>query len=98
MGVHVASVSQVTTDLVPKNPLALAVGDQMPAESRDLVGALDRLTSAAELSKLDPTPLMWLGNLLLRGGYINGFIASPSVRMGGTISLVCMASDWEKRA
>lgn len=61
--------------LVPKHPLALAVEGQMLAESRDLVGALARLSEAAELSKLDPTPVMWLGYLLLRSGYIDQSIA-----------------------
>ncbi len=57
--------------LVPKHPLGLAVAGQMLAESRDLVGALDRLSEAAELSRLDPTPVMWLGYMLLRSGYID---------------------------
>ena len=61
--------------LVPKHPLALAVEGQMLAESRDLVGALDRLSEAAELSRLDPTPVMWLGYLLLRSGYVDESIA-----------------------
>jgi adenylate cyclase len=57
--------------LVPNHPLGLAVEGQMLTESRDLVGALDRLSEAAELSRLDPTPVMWLGYMLLRSGYID---------------------------
>ena len=62
--------------LLPDHPLGLAVEGQMLTESRDLVGALDRLTRAAELSKLDPTPVMWLGYLQLRSGYIDKAIAT----------------------
>ena len=61
--------------LMPNHPLGLAVEGQMLTESRDLVGALDRLSEAAELSRLDPTPVMWLGYLLLRSGYIDESIA-----------------------
>jgi len=57
--------------LVPDHPLGLAVEGQVLTESRDLVGAMDRLTRAAELSRLDPTPVMWLGYLQLRSGYID---------------------------
>lgn len=57
--------------LAPNHPLGLAVEGQMLTESRDLLGALDRLSDAAELSTLDPTPVMWLGYLLQRSGYID---------------------------
>jgi TolB-like protein/cytochrome c-type biogenesis protein CcmH/NrfG len=57
--------------LAPDHPLALAVEGQMLTESRDLIGAMDRLTRAAELTRLDPTPVMWLGYFLLRAGYID---------------------------
>ncbi|NBB91907.1 MAG: hypothetical protein GVY32_01920 [Gammaproteobacteria bacterium] len=57
--------------LAPKHPLALAVEGQLLTASRDLVGALERLSEAAELSNLDPTPVMWLGYMLLRSGYID---------------------------
>lgn len=66
-----ARALQQSRRLAPKHPLALAVEGQMLTESRDLIGALERLTEAAELSALDPTPVMWLGYLLLRGGYID---------------------------
>jgi TolB-like protein len=56
--------------LAPDHPLGLAVEGQVLTESRDLIGALDRLTRAAELTRLDPTPVMWLGYFLLRAGYI----------------------------
>lgn len=57
--------------LAPEHPLGLAVEGQMLTESRDLLGALDRLSRAAELSTLDPTPVMWLGYFHLRSGYID---------------------------
>ena len=57
--------------LAPDHPLGLAVEGQMLTESRDLIGAMDRLIRAAELSKLDPTPVMWLGYFQLRSGYID---------------------------
>jgi TolB-like protein/Tfp pilus assembly protein PilF len=57
--------------LVPDHPLALAVEGQVLTESRDLLGAMDRLTRAAELTTLDPTPVMWLGYFQLRSGYID---------------------------
>ena len=57
--------------LMPDHPLGLAVEGQMLTESRDVLTAMDRLTRAAELSTLDPTPVMWLGYLQLRSGYID---------------------------
>ena len=57
--------------LAPGHPLALAVDGQLLTERRDLIGALDRLSEAAERSALDPTPVMWLGYMLLRSGYID---------------------------
>jgi len=42
--------------LAPDHPLGLAWEGQMLVESRDLVGALGRLSEAAERSTLDPTP------------------------------------------
>ena len=57
--------------LAPGHPLGLAVEGQLLTETRDLIGALDRLSEAAESSALDPTPVMWLGYMLLRSGYID---------------------------
>jgi TolB-like protein/Tfp pilus assembly protein PilF len=57
--------------LAPDHPLGLAVEGQVLTESRDLLGAMDRLTRAADLTRLDPTPVMWLGYFQLRSGYID---------------------------
>ncbi|QKK03069.1 MAG: hypothetical protein HND55_10695 [Pseudomonadota bacterium] len=66
-----AAALQQAFRLAPDHPLGLAVEGQLLTESRDLIGALDRLREAAERSRLDPTPVMWLGYLLLRSGYID---------------------------
>ncbi len=57
--------------LVPNHPLGLAVEGQLLTERRDLIGAMARLSDAADRSTIDPTPVMWLGYFLLRSGYID---------------------------
>ncbi|TVQ29118.1 MAG: hypothetical protein EA370_15760, partial [Wenzhouxiangella sp.] len=66
-----ASALQPARRLAPGHPLGLAVEGQLLTESRDLIGAMARLSEATERSTLDPTPVMWLGYLLLRSGYID---------------------------
>jgi adenylate cyclase len=62
--------------LVPHHPMVLAVQGLLSEGKRDLVGALEQTTEAARMSTQDSTPVLWLGLMQLRSGYIDEAIAT----------------------
>jgi TolB-like protein/Flp pilus assembly protein TadD len=55
--------------LRPNDPMVLAVRGQLESNDGRLVVALDLFEQASRLSRLDSTPLMWLGQTLAQSGY-----------------------------
>jgi len=93
--------------LVPRDPRVLAVDGQLKIRGGDDLAGLQLLGETARLSERDSTPVMWLGQQLLRAGYVDEAITAleraermePKVGINlGALSIAYLSAGQHERA